>query len=80
MIYATCFVEYNNPGIGHAAQGVLAKNGVETEIVYDECCGMPQLERGDVAEVCRRARRVAASLARGSSVAGTWSRRSRRAR
>ena len=62
VIYATCFVEYNNPGIGRAAQGVLAKNGVETKIVYDECCGMPQLERGDIAEVCRRARRVAAAL------------------
>ena len=62
VLYATCFVEYNNPGIGHSAQGVLAKNGVETKIVYDECCGMPQLERGDIAEVCRRARRVAAAL------------------
>ncbi|MDD9992935.1 MAG: heterodisulfide reductase-related iron-sulfur binding cluster [Rhodospirillales bacterium] len=62
VLYATCFVEYNNPGIGRAAQGVLAKNGVETEVVYDECCGMPQLERGDIAEVCRRARRVAAAF------------------
>jgi len=70
VIYATCFVEYNNPGVGRAAQGVLAKNGVETRIVYDECCGMPQLERGDVAEVCRRARRVAASL--GSWIERGW--------
>ncbi|MDE0203748.1 MAG: heterodisulfide reductase-related iron-sulfur binding cluster [Rhodospirillaceae bacterium] len=70
VIYATCFVEYNNPGIGHAAQGVLAKNGVETRVVYDECCGMPQLERGDVAEVCRRARRVAATL--GSWIERGW--------
>ena len=70
VIYATCFVEYNNPGVGHAAQGVLAKNGVETRIVYDECCGMPQLERGDVAEVCRRAHRVAATL--GSWIERGW--------
>jgi len=62
VLYATCFVEYNNPAIGHAAQGVLARNGVETRIVYDECCGMPQLERGDIAGVCRRARRAAAAL------------------
>ena len=62
VLYSTCFVEYNNPGIGRAARAVLAKNGVETEVVYDECCGMPQLERGDIAEVCRRARRVAAAL------------------
>ena len=65
VLYSTCFVEYNNPGIGRAARAVLARNGVETEIVYNECCGMPQLERGDIAEVCRRARRVAASL-------GSW--------
>ncbi|MDE0048594.1 MAG: heterodisulfide reductase-related iron-sulfur binding cluster [Rhodospirillales bacterium] len=65
VLYSTCFVEYNNPGIGRAARAVLAKNGVETEVVYDECCGMPQLERGDIADVCRRARRVAASL-------GSW--------
>ena len=62
VLYATCFVEYNNPGIGRAAQGVLARNGVETTVVYDACCGMPQLERGDVAEVCRRARRIARAL------------------
>ena len=62
VLYSTCFVEYNNPGIGRAARAVLAKNGVETEVVYDECCGMPQLERGDIAEVCRRARSVAATL------------------
>lgn len=62
VLYSTCFVEYSNPGIGRAARAVLAKNGVETEVVYDECCGMPQLERGDIAEVCRRARSVAASL------------------
>ena len=62
VLFATCFVEYNNPGIGRAAQGVLAKNGVETKVVYDECCGMPQLERGDIAAVCRRAQRVAAAL------------------
>ena len=61
-IYATCFVEYHNPGIGLAARAVLARNGVETEIVYPECCGMPQLEEGDMEDVTRRARRVAAKL------------------
>ena len=62
VIYATCFVEYHNPSIGLAARDVLAKNGIETEIVYPECCGMPQLEEGDMGEVTRRARRVAAEL------------------
>jgi len=62
VLYATCFVNYNNPGIGEAAQAVLAKNGVETEVVYPQCCGMPQLEGGDLAAVAKAARGVAATL------------------
>ncbi len=62
VLYATCFVNYNNPGIGSAARAVLAKNGVETEVVYPACCGMPQLEHGDIAKVAENARKVAAEL------------------
>ena len=29
-------------GIGLAARAVLARNGVETEVIYPACCGMPQ--------------------------------------
>jgi glycerol-3-phosphate dehydrogenase subunit C len=62
VLYATCFVNYNNPGIGEAAQAVLAKNGVETEVVYPQCCGMPQLEGGDLASVAGSAKNVATTL------------------
>lgn len=62
VLYATCFVEYNNPGIGVAAQAVLARNGIETTALHPACCGMPQLERGDIEAVCERARRIAADL------------------
>ena len=62
-LYATCFVNYNNPDIGMAARAVLAKNGVETEVVYPSCCGMPQLERGDLARVAKQAKRVAGEMA-----------------
>ncbi len=62
VLYATCFVNYNNPGIGQAAQAVLAKNGVETEVVYPACCGMPQLERGEVEKVAQSAKHIAAEL------------------
>jgi glycerol-3-phosphate dehydrogenase subunit C len=62
VLYATCFVNYNNPGIGDAARAVLAKNGVETEVVYPQCCGMPQLEAGDLAAVAAAAKSVAATL------------------
>ena len=62
VLYATCFVEYNNPGIGMAARGVLAKNGVETAVVYPGCCGMPQLERGALEDVAAKAKAVSGAL------------------
>ncbi len=61
-IYATCFVDYNAPDTAVAAVSVLAKQGIETRFAYPECCGMPQLEAGDIAEVAARAERVAAEL------------------
>lgn len=62
VLYATCFVNYNNPSIGLATRAVLARNGVATEIVYPTCCGMPQLEHGDLEAVAARARKVAGEL------------------
>jgi len=62
VLYATCFVNYNNPSIGEATRAVLARNGVETAVVYPRCCGMPQLEQGDLAAVAASAKQVAASL------------------
>jgi len=62
VLYATCFVNYNNPGIGEATQAVLEHNGVEVEVVYPECCGMPQLEHGEIADVVGRAKRTAALM------------------
>ncbi|MSP52208.1 MAG: glycerol-3-phosphate dehydrogenase [Alphaproteobacteria bacterium] len=65
VLYATCFVNYNNPDIGIAAQAILAKNGVITEVLYPTCCGMPQFEQGHLSDVAAKARKVAAEL-------GTW--------
>ena len=62
VLYATCFVNYNNPEIGQATQAVLAKNGVATEVVYPSCCGMPQLEQGDCGAVAAKAKKVSAAL------------------
>ena len=62
VLYATCFTTYNNPEIGVSARSVLAYNGVETEIVYPKCCGMPQLEQGDIAGVALTASDVAQTL------------------
>jgi glycerol-3-phosphate dehydrogenase subunit C len=63
VLYATCFGNYNNPDIGRATRAVLAHNGVETEVVYPGCCGMPKLEQGDIAAVAESARTVAAAMA-----------------
>jgi len=62
VLYATCFVNYNNPEIGIAARKVLAHNGVESEVVYPRCCGMPQLEQGNIEKVAEAARSVAEDL------------------
>ena len=62
-LYATCFVDYNAPDTAVAAAKVLAKQGVEAKLVYPECCGMPQLEAGDLADVAGRAERVAKAFA-----------------
>ncbi len=62
VIYATCFANYNNPEIGQAARQILAKNGVETEVVYPSCCGMPMLEQGDLAQVSANAKKVAGEM------------------
>lgn len=62
VLYATCFANYNNPAIGDTARAVLARNGVETEVVYPRCCGMPQLEQGDVAAVAESAKATAQDL------------------
>jgi glycerol-3-phosphate dehydrogenase subunit C len=61
-LYATCFVDYNTPNTAVAAAAVLAKQGVESRFAYPKCCGMPQLEAGDIAEVAHRAELVAAEL------------------
>ena len=61
-IYATCFVNYNNSSIGTAAVEVLNRNGVKTEVIYPSCCGMPQLEQGNITEVAKSAEKVAKEL------------------
>ncbi|TNE37995.1 MAG: glycerol-3-phosphate dehydrogenase [Alphaproteobacteria bacterium] len=62
VIYATCFGNYNNPAPGEATRKVLARNGIETEVVYPGCCGMPLMEQGDLKSVAANAEKVAAEL------------------
>ena len=62
-LYATCFVDYNQPDTALAAARVLALQGCEVRFVYPECCRMPQLEAGDLKTTAGAAERVAAVFA-----------------
>jgi glycerol-3-phosphate dehydrogenase subunit C len=62
-LYATCFVDYNAPDTAVAAARVLAHQGCAVELVYPECCGMPELEAGNLADVAGRAERTAKAFA-----------------
>lgn len=61
-IYATCSMNYNDPDLGMITKKLLAKNGIESEVVYPGCCGMPQLEQGDIETVAANARKVASAM------------------
>jgi len=51
-IFATCYVNYNEPGIGHDLLKILDHNEIPYVIVDKEkCCGMPKLELGDLDSV-----------------------------
>ncbi|MDP3082899.1 MAG: heterodisulfide reductase-related iron-sulfur binding cluster [Rubrivivax sp.] len=51
-IFATCYVNYNEPGIGADLLRVLDHNQIPYEIVdKEQCCGMPKLELGDLKAV-----------------------------
>jgi Fe-S oxidoreductase len=63
VLFPTCSVEWNRPGIGIAAVQVLERNGVDVVVEYPGCCGMPSFDVGDVDAVeASRARTVAALL------------------
>jgi glycerol-3-phosphate dehydrogenase subunit C len=53
-IFATCYVNYNEPGIGYDLIKLLDHNEIPYVIVEKEaCCGMPKLELGDLESVAR---------------------------
>jgi len=53
-IFSTCYVNYNEPGIGFDLIKVLEHNAIPYVIVEKEsCCGMPKLELGDLESVAQ---------------------------
>jgi glycerol-3-phosphate dehydrogenase subunit C len=64
-IYATCYVNYNEPGIGHDLLAILAHNEIPYVLVHGEaCCGMPLLEQGNLRGVAGKKAKNMPVLAR----------------
>ena len=65
VIFATCYVNYNEPGIGHDLIKVLRHNAIAYQVVEKEsCCGMPKLELGDLDGVAKHKEANVSVLAR----------------
>jgi glycerol-3-phosphate dehydrogenase subunit C len=63
-LFATCFVEYMEPGIGKDIVKVYERNRVECTVAPGtRCCGAPWLHNGDVKRFARQAGRNVAALA-----------------
>ncbi|MEO8164104.1 MAG: heterodisulfide reductase-related iron-sulfur binding cluster [Betaproteobacteria bacterium] len=53
-IFSTCYVNYNEPGLGLDLLKILRHNEVPAILVDQEaCCGMPKLELGDLETVAK---------------------------
>ena len=53
-VYSTCYVNYNEPGIGHDLLKLLDHNEIPYALAEKEaCCGMPKLELGDLDSVAK---------------------------
>jgi glycerol-3-phosphate dehydrogenase subunit C len=64
-IFSTCYVNYNEPGIGHDLLASLEHNEIPYTIVEKEsCCGMPKLELGDLEGVAKHKEKNIPVLAR----------------
>jgi Fe-S oxidoreductase len=51
-IFSTCYINYNEPGIGRDLVAVLEHNEIAWTLAEKEaCCGMPKLELGDLKAV-----------------------------
>src|SRR5437588_10232275 len=64
-IFSTCYINYNEPGIGLDLIRILDHNEIPYTIVEkDVCCGMPKLEIGDLESVEKLKNQNAPRLAR----------------
>ena len=53
-IFSTCFINYNDPGVGRDLLAILDHNAIPYVFAEKEaCCGMPKLELGDLESVAK---------------------------
>lgn len=64
-LFATCYMNRNEPGPGEDLVAVFAHNGIAvTRVPSEQCCGMPKLELGDLEAVKRAKEKNIPVLAR----------------
>ena len=57
VLFQTCFVQHNDPGIGRDALEVLEACGVDARVAPGlACCGMPAWEHGDLESLRKQAK------------------------
>jgi glycerol-3-phosphate dehydrogenase subunit C len=62
VIFSTCYGDYNQSSVPKAAVHVLEHNGYRVIRPEEHCCGMPNLDGGDVDAMKDKVRRNVASL------------------
>jgi len=62
ILFSTCYGSYHNTEIISSAYKVLRHNGVDVSLFYDGCCGMPQLEQGNIEKVMDQAKNISSKL------------------
>jgi Fe-S oxidoreductase len=61
-LFATCFVNYNDPAIAKDAVEMLERAGCSVDCPEQVCCGMPKLDGGDLEGARKLARKNVESL------------------
>jgi len=62
ILFSTCYGSYHNTEIIASAYKVLRHNGIDVSLFYDGCCGMPQLEQGNIEKVMDQAKNISSKL------------------
>ena len=62
LLYSTCLGKYNSTEILDASKKILELQGCQVIIDYSMCCGMPQLEQGDLSSVSNSAKNISSFL------------------